>query len=838
MNDNVQWEQWGGLNGQNTVNPENVAAVNDLDKPKKKTWVKVLVGVLIVVFIVVISAVVLKFTVFKDSGTVTGTIEQITYVKDENGRVKFVDGRFSDVKVEEGLSAFWALESLKDVLGFEVSSKEFIETHISKNEGLAHYRFQQYYNGVEVYGNNLVLTTDADGNVLSTSGYYTPGINVNTNAEKSEEDVKSIITQRLGGVAEIVSLEKKIMIINNSPLLVYHVMGGSENNGIREYVIDANNGEVLFDLDAANYVNEDVVKELVGIDGVVSPVQLYNTHGNSYELRDFERNIIIIDTSSMDESQTDNPIYYLFGKSHDPMVGAISGNSFIYDKEKESDNDELSRIGVSALRTFEEIYDYYLRLGRKSYDDQGGKINVNIDLRDREEDPDGYWANVAWTTNRFSNQIYIGRTKDKKSYAACKDVLMHEFTHGVDQYTAQLSGIPLKGSKVANETGALKEAYADIMGSLFEGNNWFIAEDSGGIIRNLEEPNANEGPSEKGGKYYYPDYGVEEFGSIEAFFKDRKEKGGRYQKCTTVAGCDRGFIHNNATVVGHAAYLMHKNGAFKDNFEMARVWYNSLSELTPSANFEDCALAVIKTAKNLGLSSDSINIIKWAFYDTKILDKPNAKIEGVVRTDQGGIQKAAIELVDKSDSENRIILSTDSNGRFSGEVRVGDYEINVYREGFDSYSNVVSIMGDTVLDIVLHYERNEGMNGGSLPDKCKGQKCYLIRIYEADTASDQYTSYYAVDGEAIGGDELDRIVNELKSSEAVQGLLGYLGDGSVYRKGNKIYLDMFGLSVPISYYYRGTNAEFDWDTPITEDIDLEVRVGDFSFDLDYDAWGL
>ena len=77
---------------------------------------------------------------------------------------------------------------------------------------------------------------------------------------------------------------------------------------------------------------------------------------------------------------------------------------------------------------------------------------------------------------------------------------------------------------------------------------------------------------------------------------------------------------------------MYENGAFKNREEMAKVWYNSLFLLFSYSDFEDCALAVIETAQNLGLSTKSIRIIRDAFLETNMLEEKEYSLEGIIKS--------------------------------------------------------------------------------------------------------------------------------------------------------------------------------------------------------------
>ena len=147
-------------------------------------------------------------------------------------------------------------------------------------------------------------------------------------------------------------------------------------------------------------------------------------------------------------------------------------------------------------------------------------------------------------------------------------------------------------------------------------------------IRDMARPNDYTDPAVKDEKYYFPT-DLETYNSEwqAKIMKNAEEEGSPLEKWQD---WDNGGVHTNSGVPNHAAYLMYKNGAFDNMEQMAKVWYNSLFMLTSTSDFEDCAYAVIQTAVNLGLKEDKIEIIKEAFYATKMLEDNMHTLSGVV----------------------------------------------------------------------------------------------------------------------------------------------------------------------------------------------------------------
>ena len=608
---------------QQQIPQQNNQQFNNYDNKtnKSKTNKGLVIAIIIVVVIVLlilgaflgVKSLINKFN--NAANTFMNEMEdevEISVVKNENGIPKFIDGRFTDINVKNETDAFEALNALKDQLNFKNVNEEFSIESAEESENITYYRFNQMYNGIEVYGNNVVISVDEEGNVLSFSGYYAPNINIENANEKSKEKIEELLKEHIGkDDAEIIESKKYIFNDDNTNLVVYIIDASSEED-LMEYMVDASTGDIINQTEVFDYAGYQFEgKGLEGITNVtIDEVNKIAPTDKGYRLIDPDRKIEIVDASMVGQDIIGLIITKRYS-SQNPMEGEIDGNKFVY-RDGEGENEKLAEAGISALKNFEEIYDYYYNvLGRKSYDNKGGKIIVNIGLKENTFKK-GKLQNAMWFYE--TKQIYIGYDGEQ-SYAICKDVLAHEFTHAVVSKTSKFSRfVKSKDLNKANETGALNEGISDIMACLIEGNNWTISEKTN-LMRNLENPAESEEkyPSVKGGDYYFPEGYMPEGKTIEDLIKAN-------DGWTSINDYDNGGEHHNATVPGHAAYLMYKNGAFSSKEQMAKVWYNALFIMSSHSNFEDCALAVIKTAQNQGLSSSSVEIIRNAFRETKMLD--------------------------------------------------------------------------------------------------------------------------------------------------------------------------------------------------------------------------
>ena len=596
------------------------------------------------------------------------TTDNLSVVLNDDGVPTYITGEITNTKVTDEESALKAVESIKDVLMIsgDVSDELYL---LESNEvgDVIYYELQQKYSGYDVYGAELTLSVDKDGNVLGVNGSYIPGIYVSTYGLLSEDEVKTKLNSVYGTDTIYYSLNKYIYVdANEDEYMVYSVVL-LKTGGLFEVLVDAKNGNVLEEYNLYNGVTvEHTGKGLNDVEYTVNLNEVKSLTGSvSYEFHDKERNIAIDSGIGVlgDGDETWSLFMAAVGTVNPINVTMVDGNLY-YDGSNEGTSLLLLQNATTVLGTYSEIYDYYYNvLGRKSYDNKGSKIGVTIMVSN--DDLSKKYQNASWVS--VFNEMFVGFDANGNSYVLSKDVLAHEFTHGVVAHTSKFKDT--KDKKAPNETGALNEAYADIMGSLIEGENWTMAE-SNVTLRDLSNPEINENPSKKGDEYYFPDRYLKDR-TIEEFLKANDIEDLRCDRC------DNGGEHVNSTVISHSAYLMYENGAFKNKEEMAKVWYNSLFLLSSYSDFEDAAYAVIQSAVNLGLSDDKIEIINEAFYETKVLADEYHDFSGVVTNDDDkALEGVLVTAVNKLNVHVKFEVYTDKDGKYVfDELPEGEYDV-------------------------------------------------------------------------------------------------------------------------------------------------------------------
>jgi len=198
------------------------------------------------------------------------------------------------------------------------------------------------------------------------------------------------------------------------------------------------------------------------------------------------------------------------------------------------------------------VYDYYKNVfGRDSYDNHGAILVAWTRFREKKNEP---FQNAGWDP---LGQVAFGEGM------VVQDIVGHEFTHAVVQYTADLVYL--------TESGALNESYADLFGEAIEKfatgtNDWLNgAGSAAGIIRSMADP----------GLYGQP-----------ANFKD-------YQ--TTCF--DLGGVHINSGIPNHATYLIAQKIGFD---KVQKIAYRALEHyLSGFSGFTDARNTWIQSAWDL-----------------------------------------------------------------------------------------------------------------------------------------------------------------------------------------------------------------------------------------------
>ena len=470
---------------------------------------------------------------------------------------------------------------------------------IKKNRdkaGQDHYQYQKTINGVPVYGEYARIHLDPNRRVnlvqnglsaeQNTTFRTTPVITAEAALQSVISDIELEIGQAIDLDARIGALERQepvstLMIypFNSKKVLVYEIKLDYIKPVIGSWVayVDAMTGAVIKRYSKINH-SHDLNPERarvgsgLGTDDNLKALNLYQNDGsfspiamNKYFLVDITKPMFV---GYHDENFVDNIIW-------------TSNWNALTDEEDSFFNTTIDdRDAVDAHYNTGLVYDFY----KNAFDwdgitGVGGSIVSFVHAEEFEGVPldNAFWNGLALFYGDGSGSVNGGFN----CTACALDVVAHEFTHAVTQYSADLY--------YEFETGALNESISDIMAVIVDNDDWTIGEDTlseGAVLRNLADPGAsNVIEPQPAHMVNYNDLSLSD---------------------------DNGGIHINSGIPNHAAYLMATGlDAFFDDAAnnnlnlldgrtlLGELTFDILNNyLTPTSDFADARDSYIGAANN------------------------------------------------------------------------------------------------------------------------------------------------------------------------------------------------------------------------------------------------
>jgi len=396
--------------------------------------------------------------------------------------------------------------------------------------GMEHRRYTQYYKGLEVLGGQIIQHFK-QGRLVNTNGEYYEAINVDTTPYVSSAIARELYkvhlvkpesTETKGGTKLVV-----FPIKDGEYRLAYRVSLDSGDTFSMNGIIDAQTGEVIKEY---SNINSDELTIGLGIGVHGDQFKLPTTYDNNvYKLEDLKK-ARPVNQKTYDYRTWDGQAYYV-----------ASDIDNIWDEDG-------ALVNVHAYLGW--VYDYYyLVFGRNGIDDKNLDINEVVHQT-------GDTDNAEWNSSNLEMFFFDSGPLGLQT-AAALDVIAHEYTHGVTQFTSDLQYYCDQNA----QPGALNESFSDIMGTAvefywqnpgegFEKSDWVIAEDAystyspNNYLRSLADPNSASWEYQ-GIFYPYPCHL-----SQCVIFPDTQEG-------------DWGGVHFNSTLYSHAYYLLSAGGTNK-----------------------------------------------------------------------------------------------------------------------------------------------------------------------------------------------------------------------------------------------------------------------------------
>lgn len=609
-------------------------------------------------------------------------------------------GKYSEKTVNDFDSAIDSLKDISNIMLFENVENEFIGISKKEIDGVHHYKLQQYYKNVKVYGKQLIVTTNELGEVISLSGNYDPIYSL-LNEEKN----------LTSNDAFEIALGIDSSIENNSELIIYTLDGVQAEyawifDAAKTIIISAFDGAVLETYENINTIEIPSIGSGNNEDGnPVSFNTVFNEENNEYVFYDSVRNILYHDLKGIDSNTL----------GWDPLrnLDALKDNDNIWT----SDGNEKA---ITLYENLSKVYDYYLNvLGLYSYDGNGGAVYAYVN-----DNYDNGNNAFNWGPNFRSGEnvtvLSFGGTKNYQSYL---DVVSHEFTHSIER--AVIPNILYEG-----ESGALMEAYSDIGGELAELYVYGDVDWMHGTSRNIKKPNKSPYPKPKVYNGIYYDNNTYE-------------------------------VHQNSTVISHAFYKIYDAG-LTDVDTLTELTYRAWHYLTDNATFLDYRMAVLAAARDMNLSPTYIEYIVDAFDDVKVVPEDYTEhffnslvVDFEIKDAVTGnpVPSAQIIITDAINNNVKAESYSNSEGKVSIFLRKGIYDIEVFATGYDSNaifdSNLNAFTSNTFLFHLTPQSNQDDLIcelGGTVIDNVTGEAISGVELRFRkgyNVTSGSYTSIFS-----------------------------------------------------------------------------------------------
>ncbi|MEW6362691.1 MAG: M4 family metallopeptidase [Pyrinomonadaceae bacterium] len=469
---------------------------------------------------------------------------------------------------------------------------------------MAHTKFQQVIGGVPVWEGEAIVHLKSDGSLSLITDSLKEGIAVDTTPNLSADDALEIARRTNRGprlMTDPAIIELYIFRGEDRDHLAYRVemprIDGSPNTSAPVVFIDAHTGQRIFSYDNLRTgTGSSLYSGTITIDTSVS--------GSTYYMEDLTRRMGTFNMNNTGNTTTGSG----------GTQSRFTGTDDVW-------NATAERAGVDAHYGAAMTFDFYKNvLGRNGIDGNYGPgttaagANSGISLVTSRVHFGSNYNNAFWYQNKMTYGDGNGTTF---SPLVTLDIAGHEMTHGVTEYTANLT--------YSGESGALNESMSDVMGSMVEtyarggtvtSDTWKIGEQAytpntaGDALRYMDNPHL----ASNGG--YTADDDPDHYSE-------------RY-----TGTADNGGVHINSGIGNKAFYLAvaggthHLSGVTVTGIgptDATRIWYRALTVyMTSSTNFAGARTAMLNAATDLfGSASQQYTTIATTWCAVGVGSCPN-----------------------------------------------------------------------------------------------------------------------------------------------------------------------------------------------------------------------
>lgn len=576
-------------------------------------WLFALLGILVLFL-----GTILAFLIFSNlSSKPTETVQEVSAV---NGTGIILPAHFTERKITNPATAKAAINDAAEVLGITSVNDELGAVECNTVWGDTYYSFQQMYQGIPVYGRKVIVSSNANSDAaLLSSGFY-PIKNLSIEPKITKNDVKKIVEGLYSDNAVVCVGNLVIFSLSDTePALTWRV-SVKENGSMETVFVSADVGKIVetfsndleeseaddscftnvFFYDAENQKIESAELKIVFDDKTVVEYaedgKFVSSDNHQYTTNGYWNDITLIDKNGKIYKKNGKGEFSIYTDT-DSTMPALTDASL--EKDNISQPAFINMLGV--LNFYRDVLKY------NAFGDSNRALALVINDRN-DYAAENAWS--AWGESKIFTLIYVGSKRPPTI-----DVLGHEYTHAVERSISHLEG---KG-----ETGALMEAYGDIMGEII--TDWYNNSPKAvypDIFKHWDTPLENSLEWLDGDIPW-------SVGMNERSLANPQINGlpttyhGENWRDTKKSNDDEGGVHSNCTVISHAAYLMTQPSVDEtkyeplSTYELAQLFYKALYGISKSdTNFSEFRSVLTYTAYSMCqagmLTAKQVAMVDWA----------------------------------------------------------------------------------------------------------------------------------------------------------------------------------------------------------------------------------
>jgi len=327
------------------------------------------------------------------------------------------------------------------------------------NDGRSVVRMQQEYDGVPVFGGEMIVQMNSEKSIISVGSKIMPDLNVDTGYTIDADEASE---KSLNAVAKYYKVDASSLQTTIPELWIYDPRVFGDNN------VFIKNPVLVWRMDVFNGDLDTPINELTLVDAKSGKIALHFTQIYTAKYRK------IYDSGNVrNNSLPGSNLIRVEGGA----ASGISDANYAYNYSGD---------------TYDFYYNYF---DRDSIDDLG--MNLTSTVRFCYTTGACPYANAFWN----GEQMTYGN-----GYSSADDVVAHEMSHGVTENESNLF--------YYMQSGAINEAFSDIMGEFVDLTNnagddsdevrWLMGEDlSIGAIRSASDPTLYGDPDSMNSTNYY-----------------------------------------------------------------------------------------------------------------------------------------------------------------------------------------------------------------------------------------------------------------------------------------------------------------------------------------------